>query len=193
MSHAVAVPDGARARVITVSDRAHAGSYVDRSGPLAAEALGLIGFAVDDVVVVPDDRSAIVIALEAAVAAGIHLVVTTGGTGLAPRDVTPEATRQVIDREVPGLAAALRDAGRAEVPTAVLSRGVVGVRGGTLVVNLPGSAGGVSDGVRVLAGVVGHAVAQIRGADDHSHVDPGRVDPGRVDPGRAGRGPGGPG
>ncbi|WP_322752149.1 MogA/MoaB family molybdenum cofactor biosynthesis protein [Frankia sp. Cas3] len=193
MSHALEVPDGARARVITVSDRAYAGSYADRSGPLAAQALGLIGFAVDDVVVVPDDRSAIVIALEAAVAAGIHLVVTTGGTGLAPRDVTPEATRQVIDREVPGLAAALRDAGRAAVPTAVLSRGVVGVRGGTLVVNLPGSAGGVSDGVRVLAGVVGHAVAQIRGGGDHSHVDQGRVDPGGVDPGRSGRGSGGTG
>ncbi|WP_239396751.1 MULTISPECIES: molybdenum cofactor biosynthesis protein B [unclassified Frankia] len=186
MSHASGVPTGSRARVITISDRVYAGSYVDRSGPSAARALRLIGFSVDDVVVVPDDRSAIVTALEAAVAADIHLIVTTGGTGLAPRDVTPEATRQVIDREVPGLAAALRDAGRAKIPTAVLSRGIVGVRGDTLVVNLPGSAGGVADGVDVLAGVVGHAIAQIRGGGDHFYTDPGAAD-------RRPGGPGGPG
>ncbi|WP_052914910.1 MogA/MoaB family molybdenum cofactor biosynthesis protein [Protofrankia sp. BMG5.30] len=164
------VPAGARARVITVSDRAHTGGYADRSGPLAAGALGRIGFAVDDVVVVPDESDAIVAALTAAVRAGAHLVVTTGGTGLAPRDVTPEATRLVIDREVPGLAEALRAAGRATVPTAVLSRGIAGVRDGTLVVNLPGSTGGVADGMAVLAGVVGHAVAQIRGGGEHHHA-----------------------
>ncbi len=174
MSRAARVPSGLRARVVTVSDRAYTGGYADRSGPLAAEALGLIGFAVDEVVVVPDEAEAIVTALEAAVDADVHLVVTTGGTGLAPRDVTPEATRQVVDREVPGLADALRAAGREKVPTAVLSRGIVGVRGGTLVVNLPGSTGGVSDGVNVLAGVVGHAVAQIRGGGhghDHGGMD----------------------
>ncbi|WP_131787832.1 MogA/MoaB family molybdenum cofactor biosynthesis protein [Protofrankia symbiont of Coriaria ruscifolia] len=165
------VPVGARARVITVSDRVYAGGYTDSSGPLAAGALGRIGFVVDDVAVVPDESDAIVTALEAAVSAGVHLVVTTGGTGLAPRDVTPEATRLVIDREVPGLAEALRAAGRAKVPTAVLSRGIAGVRGGTLVVNLPGSTGGVADGVTVLAGVVGHAVAQIRGGGDHGRTD----------------------
>nr|WP_237703165.1 MULTISPECIES: MogA/MoaB family molybdenum cofactor biosynthesis protein [Protofrankia] len=164
------MPAGARARVITVSDRAHTGGYADRSGPLAAGALGRIGFAVDDVVVVPDESDAIVAALTAAVRAGAHLVVTTGGTGLAPRDVTPEATRLVIDREVPGLAEALRAAGRETVPTAVLSRGIAGVRDGTLVVNLPGSTGGVADGMAVLAGVVGHAVAQIRGGGEHHHA-----------------------
>jgi molybdenum cofactor biosynthesis protein B len=162
------IPAGARARVITVSDRAHAGAYPDRSGPLLGSLLAELGFGVDGIVLVPDDVEIIVSALLAAVGDGVALVVTTGGTGLAPRDVTPEATRQVIEREVPGLAEALRAAGRKAVPTAVLSRGLAGTRDGTLLVNLPGSTGGVRDGVAALAPVVGHAVVQLRGGDDHA-------------------------
>jgi molybdenum cofactor biosynthesis protein B len=163
------IPDGACAWVVTVSDRAHAGVYPDRSGPLLAAQLDLLGFAVTATRVVPDAREEIVAVLRAAVEAGVDLVVTAGGTGLAPRDVTPEATREVIEREVPGLAEALRAAGREKVPTAILSRGLAGACGTTLVVNLPGSPGGVRDGVAVLGPVVGHAIAQLRGADDHGH------------------------
>lgn len=119
------------------------------------------------VVVVPDEVPEIVAALESAVADGVDLCVTTGGTGFAPRDVTPEATRRVIDREAPGLAEALRDTRRDEVPTTILSRAVAGTRGGTIVLNLPGSTGAVRDGVDVLRPVIGHAVAQLRGGGDH--------------------------
>ncbi|MEP7055549.1 MAG: molybdenum cofactor synthesis domain-containing protein [Actinomycetota bacterium] len=159
------VPDGARAVVITVSDRSAAGSRADTSGPLAAELLTQQGFAVDPVLVVADERTEIVAALRAAVAAGTEFICTTGGTGLAPRDVTPEATRDVIEREAPGLAEAIRAFGRERVPTSILSRGVAGVAGRSLVVNLPGSTGGVRDGVAALAPVIGHAVAQLRGGD----------------------------
>ena len=161
------VPAGARARVVAVSDRAFAGTYPDRGGPLLAGLLADLGFAVDDVVLVPDEPAAIVDALQAAVAASVDVVVTTGGTGFSPRDVTPEATRQVLERDAPGLVETLRAADRDRVPTSVLSRGVAGVAGSTILVNLPGSTGGVRDGVRVLAPVLGHAVAQVRGGGDH--------------------------
>jgi len=163
------LPAGARARVITVSDRAAAGVYTDRSGPLAAGALAGFGFALDDVVVISDDRDAIVEAIRRAVADGVDVVVTTGGTGLAPRDVTPEATRDVLEREVPGLTEALRSAGAPAVPTAVLSRGLAGVTGRSMIVNLPGSRGGVRDGLAVLRPVIGHALRQLRGDNDHGH------------------------
>ena|GEM_PF-2698 len=163
------LPAGARARVITVSDRAAAGVYTDRSGPLAAGALAGFGFALDDVVVISDDRDAIVEAIRRAVADGVDVVVTTGGTGLAPRDVTPEATRDVLEREVPGLTEALRSAGAPAVPTAVLSRGLAGVTGRSVIVNLPGSRGGVRDGLAVLRPVIGHALRQLRGDNDHGH------------------------
>ena len=165
MSASEGLPAGARAVVVTVSDRSHGGLRHDSSGPLLAELLGELGFEVAGVVVVPDDVPAIRSALRQAVAGGADLVVTTGGTGLAPRDVTPEATREVIEREAPGLAEALRQHNRDTVPTTILSRAVAGVAGGTLLVNLPGSPGGVRDGVAVLAPVVGHAVAQLRGGD----------------------------
>lgn len=168
MSGASGLPAGARARVVTVSDRAHRGAYPDRSGPLLVDALVGMGFDVPAPVVVPDERAEITAALRAAVDAGVDLVVTTGGTGLGPRDVTPEATRDLLDREVPGLAEALRAAGRLKVPTAVLSRGLVGTVGTTLVVNLPGSTGGVRDGAAVLVPVVSHAIAQLRGDTDHT-------------------------
>jgi molybdenum cofactor biosynthesis protein B len=160
-----AVPAGARAAVVTVSDRAAAGSRPDTSGPTASELLQQLGFEVDDVVVVPDDAGAVTAALRAAIDSAVDLVVTTGGTGLGPRDVTPEATLTVVDRLVPGLAESLRQHHRDEVPTTILSRGVAGVAGRTLIVNLPGSTGGVRDGVEVLSPVIGHAVSQLRGGD----------------------------
>ncbi|MBL7492028.1 MogA/MoaB family molybdenum cofactor biosynthesis protein [Frankia sp. AgB1.9] len=167
------VPTGARASVVTVSDRAFAGTYADRSGPLLAAGLVELGFAVDGPVVVPDERDRIVAALWAALSAGADLVVTTGGTGLAPRDVTPEATAEVVERDVAGIAEALRAAGRDKVPTAMLSRGRAGVVGRALVVNLPGSTGGVRDGLGVLGAVVGHALDQLRGGDHRPSGGPG--------------------
>ena len=161
------LPGGALARVLTVSDRSHAGKRADRSGPLLASMLADLGFIVDAVVVVPDVADDIAAALRTAVDAGIDLVVTTGGTGFAPRDVTPEATLRVLDREAPGLVEVLRTADRVRVPTSILSRAVAGIAGGSVIVNLPGSTGGVRDGVGILAPVIGHAIAQVRGGGDH--------------------------
>jgi molybdenum cofactor biosynthesis protein B len=161
-----ALPADARARVITVSDRSHGGLRHDTSGPVLAELLQTeIGFAEVPVVVVPDEIPEIEAALRDAVAAGIDLVVTTGGTGFAPRDLTPEATRRVIDREAPGLAEALRQHNRDKVPTTILSRAVAGVAESTIIVNLPGSTGAVRDGIEILAPVIGHAIVQLRGGD----------------------------
>jgi molybdenum cofactor synthesis domain-containing protein len=158
------LPPGSRAAVITVSDRSHGGERHDSSGPLLASLLAYLGFAVSDVVVVPDEAPRIAEAVRAA--AGKHqLVVTTGGTGLSPRDVTPDAVLPLLDREVPGIAEALRLENRDAVPTTILSRAVAGTIGATLVVTLPGSNGGVRDGVAVLTPVVGHAIAQLQGGD----------------------------
>ncbi len=154
-----------RAVAITVSNRAASGVYEDRSGPVLADLLRAAGCSVDGPVVVADG-SPVEAALRDAVAAGFDVAVTTGGTGLTPLDLTPEMTRRVIEREIPGIAEALRAAGAAAgVPAAILSRGVAGVAGRTLVVNLPGSTGGVRDGMAVLAPVLGHAVSQINGGD----------------------------
>jgi molybdenum cofactor biosynthesis protein B len=157
------LPDGATAAVITVSDRSHGGLRHDSSGPLLASLLAELGFAVSDVVVVPDDVPAVQAAVQSAV--GHDVVVTTGGTGFAPRDVTPEAVRPLLERDAPGIVEALRQHRRDEVPTTILSRAVAGTIGATFVVTLPGSTGGVRDGVTVLAPVVGHLVAQLRGGD----------------------------
>jgi molybdenum cofactor synthesis domain-containing protein len=151
--------------VITCSTRAAGGVYPDRSGPIIVEALRSWGLQVADPVVVADGPD-VEAALRAAVSTGAVLVVTTGGTGLNPTDVTPEATDRVVDRLVPGIAEAIRAAGlEAGVSSAMLSRGVSGVAGRALVVNLPGSMGGVSNGLAVLEPVVAHALLQIQGGD----------------------------
>lgn len=153
-----------RGRVVTASNRAAAGVYADRGGPLIVEWLRARGFETPDAVVVPDGEP-VGAALRSAIADGVDVVITTGGTGISPTDATPEVTRGLLDYEVPGLADAIRAAGAPEVPTAVLSRGITGVAGRTLVVNLPGSTGGVRDGLDVLGGVLEHAVDQLRGGD----------------------------
>ncbi|MEV3948061.1 MogA/MoaB family molybdenum cofactor biosynthesis protein [Streptomyces halstedii] len=160
---------GYRALVVTASNRASAGVYPDKGGPLVAEGLTALGFAVEGPQVVPDGDP-VEAALRAGVAAGYDVIVTTGGTGVSPTDGTPEATRRVIDREIPGIAEAIRAEGRDTVPTAALSRGLAGTAEGTLVVNLPGSTGGVRDGLAVLGRLLVHAVDQMRGGD---HPRPG--------------------
>jgi molybdenum cofactor synthesis domain-containing protein len=177
-AHAPVPAAALRALAVTASNRAAAGVYEDRGGPLIVAALAELGFTVDGPKVVPDGDPVGQV-LREAVAADYDLVVTTGGTGISPTDRTPEVTRQVLDYEVPGIAEAIRAAGREKVPTAALSRGLAGVSGRTLVVNLPGSTGGVKDGLAVLAPLVVHAVDQIRGGDhpnnqprDRTHDQP---------------------
>ena len=154
-----------RCRVITVSDRCAAGVREDESGPVLVAALEAAGHAVSRVVV-PDGEESVRAALLEALDAGDRVVLTTGGTGLTPTDRTPEATAPLLEREVPGIAEAIRAAGVAKgVPTAMLSRGLAGVVGDCLVVNLPGSRGGVKDGLGVLEPVVRHAVEQVVGSD----------------------------
>ena len=152
-----------KAVVITASNRAAAGVYEDRSGPIIVSWLSARGFSVSSAVV--PDGDPVQEALVQAVSSGADLVVTTGGTGINPTDRTPEATRAVLDYEVPGLADVIRMSGWPRVPGSVLSRGVAGVAGRTLIVNLPGSTGGVRDGLDVLGTVVEHALDQLRGGD----------------------------
>ena len=153
------------AAVVVASNRAAAGVYADTTGPLIVEALRADGWSVSEPVVVPDGEP-VADAIRAAVSGGARLVLTTGGTGLTPTDRTPEVTRPLLDRTVPGIADAIRAHGVAKgVPAAMLSRGVAGISGAALVVNLPGSSGGVRDGLEVVVPVLRHAVEQILGSD----------------------------
>lgn len=152
--------------VITVSDSASRGVRADESGPEACRILREAGFAVADPVVVPDSRPFIAARIREA-AASSSFVITTGGTGLAPRDVTPEATRDVLDREVPGIAEMLRAEGRNSTPSACLSRGAAGLVGHCLVVNLPGSPAAVRESLRALVPVLSHALRIAAGDTEH--------------------------
>ncbi|MEU4251343.1 molybdenum cofactor biosynthesis protein MoaE [Amycolatopsis sp. NPDC026612] len=162
------------ARVIVASNRAAKGVYEDKTGPVIAAWLADRGYDVPAPVVV-QDGDPVGVALRAALADGVAVVLTTGGTGISPTDRTPDVTRAVLDHELPGVADAIRAAGLPKVPTAVLSRGVAGVAGQTLVVNLPGSSGGVKDGLGVLDGILEHAVDQLAGGDHPRPVAPGAV------------------
>jgi molybdenum cofactor synthesis domain-containing protein len=153
-----------RARVVVASNRAAAGVYPDTSGPLLVAGLRELGCDVGDPVVVPDGEP-VAEALRAAVAEGVEVVVTSGGTGVTPTDRTPEATRGLLDFEIPGIAEAIRAYSRDKVPAAALSRGLAGAAGRTLIVNLPGSKGGAKDGLAVLGPILRHTVDQLRGGD----------------------------
>ncbi|WP_262285041.1 molybdenum cofactor biosynthesis protein B [Micromonospora sp. MA102] len=153
-----------RARVIVASNRAAAGVYADTSGPLLVAGLRELGCEADEPVVVPDGEP-VGAALRAARDEGVDVVLTSGGTGVTPTDRTPEVTRPLLDYEIPGIAEAIRAHSRDAVPTAALSRGLAGVAGRMLVVNLPGSRGGAKDGLAVLGPILRHTVDQLRGGD----------------------------
>ena len=155
-----------RAHVITVSDGVSAGTRTDASGPVLLDLLKR-GFEVSGPEVVPDDQARISEAIVAAVADGNDLVITTGGTGLGPRDVTPQATSKLIDYEVPGLGELMRRAGAASTPMAVLSRGVVGVRGRSMIINVPGSPNGARESLEAVLPVLGHAIQLLHGNTKH--------------------------
>ena len=167
------VPAGSQALVITISDGVAAGARRDEAGHALADRLAALGFEVDRTGV-PDERAAI----EAAIRDGVvshELVLTTGGTGLTPRDVTPQATLAVIDYEVPGLAEAIRAAGRAKTPMADLSRGVVGVRAGVLIVNVPGSPRAALESLEALEPTLEHALETLGGPFDHGAAGAGHA------------------
>ncbi len=153
-----------RAAVVTMSDRSFRRERPDASGPVVAEMLRSLPAEIAQQVVIPDETPFIRRALiHFCDALELDLIVTTGGTGVDPRDVTPDATREILDREVPGMAEAMRADSQKRVPTAMLSRAVAGIRGKTLIVNLPGSPGGARENLAVLLPVLPHAIGKIRG------------------------------
>ncbi|MFE5408607.1 molybdenum cofactor biosynthesis protein B [Microbacterium sp. NPDC056569] len=156
-----------RAAVVTVSDRSSARARTDESGPIAVAALREAGFDCADAVVVPDGADSVERALTAEVVAGVKLIVTTGGTGVSPRDQTPEGTARVVTRQIPGISEELRRRGAAEKPAGMLTRGLAGVVDphGVLVVNLPGSPGGVASGMPIVLSVARHVLDQLGGSD----------------------------
>ncbi len=160
-----------RAAIVTVSDRGYTGQREDVSGPLLADLVRQMGAEVARQAIVPDERDEIVALLVSlADEMALDLVITTGGTGVTPRDVTPEATQAVVEREMPGLAEVLRFEGYRQTPLAVISRGVAGIRGKTLIVNLPGNPRAVRQGMETLSPILPHAVQMIRG-EDTEHDD----------------------
>lgn len=159
----------ATAAVLVASDAAASGTRADESGPLAQRLLFELGLDCRPPVVVPDERDQIADALRRLADDGVDLIVTSGGTGFAPRDVTPEATRDVIEREAPGVAEAIRDGSPA--PYGALTRGVAGLRGRTIIVNLPGSKGAVRDGIQILTGMLEHAI-ELAGGRSAPHPSP---------------------
>lgn len=164
-----------RAAVLTISDKGYRGERADASGPLLADLLREMSAVVVEQTIVPDEREAIARELaRLADETQVDLIVTTGGTGPAPRDVTPEATQAVIEREMPGLAEILRWEGYRRTPLAVLSRGVAGIRGRTLIVNLPGSPKAVREGMEVLVPILPHAIQMLRGVDTE-HAPEGKL------------------
>ena len=154
-----------KAAIITASARASAGVYEDTSGEILKTGLKTLGYEVSDVVIVPDDVKQISDAIATALSAQVNLIVTTGGTGISPTDVTPEATAPHIQKLLPGIPEALRAYSREKVPTADLSRGIAGTSGSTLILNLPGSPGAVKDGLVIIERLAGHVHEQLRGKD----------------------------
>lgn len=154
------------AAVLTISDRSSAGERVDGSGPRAVAALHAAGWSCDPATVVPDGAESVETALRRLLAEGIRLIVTTGGTGVALSDETPEGTAAVVSRMVPGVAEELRRRSTAQKPAGMLSRGIAGIAGNALIVNLPGSPAAVDDGMPVVLSVASHVMAQLDG-DDH--------------------------
>lgn len=156
------------AAILTISDSAHAGTREDRSGPAVRARLEELGWRVEVAGIVPDERALIAARLAQLAAAGrVSAIFTTGGTGLAPRDVTPEATRDVIEREIPGLAEVMRAEGRRSTPMAALSRAVAGARGAVLIVNLPGSPRGALESLNAIVELAPHVVDLLRGRTEH--------------------------